>query len=592
MKKLKHKFNKWKFDRKMFVFVSLALSISVGLIMIVSIVSSVLSITKQSQKLVEEKVQAMVANTEGNFEQYEGIFWALTMDSAIQSYLQEENKYAYLTSAQKTLENACNMWGNMNFIGIISEDGEKSCIKGNYVPNSQISIHTQILEELNSSMKMSRKITSMRSMTYNTTFSKTGKYSLMLYQPIFSNTRLDQYIGLACININDSNLNQLLSKNDERLDMNNYFLYGDGTIISCGNKDEIGNKMDVSYMEGERGYKWKNGYLYTYQKLKKWNYLYVTNISIYELCKDSILSLMLSIIVMLVLLFFIYGIANKIIKAAYRPWQSVAETMGEVAKGNLEARLNEKDTDTDMERITHGFNVMMDTILKLMKEVEEEQYQMSQIRFEALQSQIQPHFLYNTLDCIHWQAVIDGNKEISELVKTLASYYRTCLSRGREIISLEEELEHTRNYLYIQQMRYGEVLTYEIEEQMELDAVKIPKLTLQPLVENSIYHGIKVKDGKTGHISIKIRKNMNDVIIIVKDSGTGMTEEQICNMNRFISQYDETMGYGVRNVNRRIELLFGESYGLYYNSNDEGGVTVEILIPEIFKIENGENKYV
>lgn len=222
---------------------------------------------------------------------------------------------------------------------------------------------------------------------------------------------------------------------------------------------------------------------------------------------------------------------------------------------------------------------MMEKIICLMEQVKEEQRQMDQIRFEALQSQIQPHFLYNTLDCIHWQAAIDGNREISNLVKALASYYRICLSKGREVITLMEELDHIRNYLYIQQMRYGDILTYEIEDPKELGNTRIPKLTLQPLVENSIYHGIKVKDGKQGHVTIRAEKSLSDTKIIVEDSGNGMAEEQILQMNRYISEYDEEMGYGVRNVNRRIELLYGENYGLYYKSNTSGGITVEILIP-------------
>lgn len=592
MKQLRSEFSSWKFDKKMYVFISVAMTVSAGLIMVVSVIASVWSITGQSQKLVEEKVQTMTANTEVNFEQYQGIFWALMMDSDIQAYLQDKEAYGHLVQVQEALGNAFNMWDNMNFIGIISSNGNKSYIKGNSVPNSELSIQKKIMQELNNSVVMSRKNTSMRTMAYNTAFSKTNQYSLMMYQPIFSDTQLDQYIGMAYININDSNLDQLLDDHDSNLDMTSYFVYGDGTIISCGDEEEIGTEMDISKMKNQSGQYWESGYLYVYQKLKNWNYLYIINISIYELCKDSIRSIIALIAVMLFLLGLMLGTAKRIIRSAYRPWGNVANTIEEVTKGDLKARLDEKNTDPDMERIIYGFNGMMETIIQLMEQVKEEQRQMDQIRFEALQSQIQPHFLYNTLDCIHWQAVMDGNKEISNLVKALASYYRICLSKGREIIPLQEEITHIRNYLYIQQMRYGEILTYEIEEPGELGSTQIPKLTLQPLVENSIYHGIKVKDGKKGHVTIRAEKTLGDTKIIVEDSGTGMTEEQMIQMNRYISEYDEEMGYGVRNVNRRIELLYGENYGLYYKSNEFGGVTVEILIPGTYVIGDGEQLYV
>lgn len=579
MERLMKKFGSWKFDKKMYVFISAALSVSVGLIMAVSVIASILSITRQSQKLVEEKVQTMTANTEVNFEQYQGIFWALMMDSDVQTYLQDKETYAHLAYVQEALGNAFNMWDNMNFIGVISSDGNKSYIKGNSVPNSELGIQKKIMQELNNGVVMSRKNTSMRTMAYNTAFSKTNKYSLMMYQPIFSDTQLDKYIGMAYINISDSNLDQLLEDHDAALDMNSYFVYGDGTIISCGNEKEIGTGMDISLMKKQSGHYWESGYLYVYQKLKNWNYLYVTSISIFELCKDSIFSIIALIAVMLFLLLFMLGAAKRLIRSAYRPWGNVADTIEEVTHGDLKARLDERNTDPDMERIILGFNGMMEKIICLMEQVKEEQRQMDQIRFEALQSQIQPHFLYNTLDCIHWQAAIDGNREISNLVKALASYYRICLSKGREVITLMEELDHIRNYLYIQQMRYGDILTYDIENPKELGNTRIPKLTLQPLVENSIYHGIKVKDGKQGHVTIRAEKSLSDTKIIVEDSGNGMAEEQILQMNRYISEYDEEMGYGVRNVNRRIELLYGENYGLYYKSNTSGGITVEILIP-------------
>lgn len=189
------------------------------------------------------------------------------------------------------------------------------------------------------------------------------------------------------------------------------------------------------------------------------------------------------------------------------------------------------------------------------------------------------HFLYNTLECIHWQAIAEGNKEISTMVKALAKYYRICLSKGHDVITIREEVEHIRNYMIIQNMRYDNIIGSEIVVESQVEESLIPKLTLQPLVENSIYHGMKVKEGKTGTFYLTAYKNEDEVIIKVSDTGTGMSQEQIDEMNEQLSRYEDSFGYGVRNVNKRIELLFGEGYGLNYQKNDLGGVTVVIHLP-------------
>ena len=187
--------------------------------------------------------------------------------------------------------------------------------------------------------------------------------------------------------------------------------------------------------------------------------------------------------------------------------------------------------------------------------------------------------MYNTLDCIHWQATADGNNEISILVKALAQYYRLCLSDGKDVIRLEQEIEHVRNYLIIQNMRYDNIIKSVIEIDRACNDVYIPKITLQPLVENSIYHGIKIKEGKKGELRINARRKANDVYIDVSDNGGGMTEEQIEKLNQSISDLGTDMGYGIKNVNRRIKILFGHEYGLYYRKNERGGITVTIHLP-------------
>ena len=134
-------------------------------------------------------------------------------------------------------------------------------------------------------------------------------------------------------------------------------------------------------------------------------------------------------------------------------------------------------------------------------------------------------------------------------------------------------------------MRYDNIIELDVQVDACYDDVKIPKMTLQPLIENSIYHGIRVKEGKRGVVEIRIRQEDSDVWIVVADSGTGMSQEEIDEMNQSISVYDESFGYGVRNVNKRIEIMFGPKYGLHFRKNEHEGVSVEIHLPREADIE-------
>lgn len=166
------------------------------------------------------------------------------------------------------------------------------------------------------------------------------------------------------------------------------------------------------------------------------------------------------------------------------------------------------------------------------------------------------------------------------MVKALAQYYRICLSEGKDIIPLRMELEHVRNYLIIQNMRYGNIITLVEKVPEAYMSMMIPKLTLQPLVENSIYHGIRIKEGVTGTVVIEIVEKENAVLLTVKDDGGGMEPERIAYINQNISDMERDVGYGISNINKRIELMYGEQYGLRFRQDEGKGVCVEIKLPK------------
>jgi two-component system sensor histidine kinase YesM len=216
------------------------------------------------------------------------------------------------------------------------------------------------------------------------------------------------------------------------------------------------------------------------------------------------------------------------------------------------------------------------------EQVKEEQKQLRKAEFELLQAQINPHFLYNTLDAIVWSAEAGNQKQVVKMVGSLSDFFRTSLNKGKEIVTIKEELQHVRSYLEIQQIRYQDILTYEIEAEDDIGGYKIPKITIQPIVENALYHGIKNKRGG-GKITVSGKSEGDDIVITVHDDGQGMDFDRLMQVQNSLLSNDENDKaiYGLYNVNERIRLEFGEDYGIKIESIHGVGTTVTVRLPKI-----------
>lgn len=257
-----------------------------------------------------------------------------------------------------------------------------------------------------------------------------------------------------------------------------------------------------------------------------------------------------------------------ILKRWIAPLKDLQQTMLQVGTQKLPLRASEKGSP-ELVDLSHQFNLMLDRIEQLMKDVREQEQLAHRYELQALSAQINPHFLYNTLDTIVWMAEFNDSKSVVEITKALAHYFRLALNQGKDLIRLADEIDHVRQYLFIQQQRYGDSLQYEIDEDPAFDDLLLPKLVLQPLVENALYHGIKEKVGG-GKIVLQVEKKQDWLVISITDNGLG-----------FQTQTKNPLklgGVGLKNVDQRLKLYFTNGYKMVISSQKNKGSRVELRI--------------
>ncbi|HEX2926987.1 MAG TPA: sensor histidine kinase [Ruminiclostridium sp.] len=248
-----------------------------------------------------------------------------------------------------------------------------------------------------------------------------------------------------------------------------------------------------------------------------------------------------------------------------------------VVHGDFNVSILPSNND-EIGELTHNFNYMLTQIAILI----EKQYQLGQevknMELKALQAQINPHFLYNTLDLINWMSMKYNAPKIGEVITSLSKFYRLSLSKGIDLVPIKNEIDQVSAYVQIQNMRYDDEVEFIINIPEELYEYKMPKITLQPLIENSILHGIFEKDDEKGTISLSGELKEGKISIFVEDDGVGIPAEKLQHLLKSVDTKD-MHGYGVRNIHERLQLIYGQDYGLFYSSTEGVGTVVEVRIP-------------
>ncbi|MCP1310135.1 cache domain-containing sensor histidine kinase [Paenibacillus tyrfis] len=261
-----------------------------------------------------------------------------------------------------------------------------------------------------------------------------------------------------------------------------------------------------------------------------------------------------------------------------KPIKNLQDKMKQVEKGNFDIRA-EIEQQNEIGQLGRTFNLMVGHTKELMSEIIRNEETKRKSELKVLQAQINPHFLYNTLDSIIWMAEGKKHEEVVLMTSALAKLFRASINKSDELVPLFIEIEHIRSYLLIQKMRYKEKLDYRIDVSQDIMACKTIKILLQPFVENAIYHGIKNKPG-CGLITIAGREKDGKIVFTIEDNGLGMTPDQLRHILVPKTGTERGTGVGIANVHERIQLYFGTSYGVSFESEPEKGTRVTLTIPK------------
>lgn len=596
----------------------LLLSFSLVIIISVTFVTYI-SITTYSQRLEENSIRysnQVISNYIGNIQNYiqeiDKVADSIRYNFYIQRYLIEKEEFEDTTAlpylqdslysdnyqgSTDVLSNIINLRSDISSIFLMNDDGV-SLYKSRYKEIDLDDLHQQV--QLDANELITSKLKDLYAIKnvhyYNTDFTA--------FQSTKNLDRYDGHDSLGLIHI-ETNLSIIEKHGNSAIlneggmlivvDQSGDFVYQSPSVaidadnfpekntLSLPLMTQVANDQDHGYFIEKISNK---DYHYVYQIIPKTGW-YVATVTPYE----TILSeaneirssvVLISLISLLIILLITYYIATQFTK----PIISLKTSMDEADNNNQFNSMVEVKSSDEIGDLTLSFNHMITRIKGLMDQVVTEQEEKRNAEIKVLQDQINPHFLYNTLDTIIWMAETNDENTVP-MIEALSQLFRISLSKGQEFITIEEELEHVSNYLYILRTRYLDKFDYDISSDASLLRYKIPKIILQPLIENAIYHGVKNIETK-GHIQITVTSAIDVIMIKITDNGIGMPIEKckaILNDEATVISKSGS-GVGVRNVNQRIKLYYGDAYGLRYESMEGHGTTVTITLPLNFDAPN------
>ena len=542
------------------------------------------SIFENSSEYTHTIIQQMNQNIDSYIDYMENIAYLISSNEDVQDYLfdekiDNEGRYRILNQLQTILDSR----SDIRNVGIISKNGRMLINDGSKSVNQDLDLNTQewyatALEKPNGPILTSSHVQHI--------ISGERPWVITLSRGIRDRSGSGEKEGVFFIDLNYSAISELCDQSTVGTKGYAFILDAKGNIVYHPQQQQLYNELQTEnislIMDTDEDTvltgTGNDGKLYSISRSEKTGWTVVDCTNVKELLSKSRQAQSVYVLTAIILVIVALLFSRFMARSITLPIQKLRDSMKKVQEGDFSVSDVVVDSKNEIGSLTKSFDVMTHRIHELMEQNVHEQEEKRKSELKALQSQINPHFLYNTLDSIIWMAEGKKNEEVVLMTASLARLLRQSISNEDEVVPIANEVEYARGYLTIQKMRYKDKLEFQIEVDSSILYIPLIKLVLQPIIENAIYHGLKYKESK-GLLIVKGFVKDGNAVLQVIDDGVGMDEETLAHIYDKHKVNYHSNGVGVYNVQKRLKLYYGEDYGITYTSELGKGTTATITIP-------------
>ena len=542
------------------------------------------SIFENSSEYTHTIIQQMNQNIDSYIDYMENIAYLISSNEDVQDYffdetVDNEGRYRILNQFRTILDSR----SDIRNVGIISKNGRMLINDGSKSVNQDLDLNTQ---EWYSKALKSPNGPILTSSHVQHIISGERPWVITLSRGIRDRSGSGEKEGVFFIDLNYSAISELCDQSTVGTKGYAFILDAKGNIVYHPQQQQLYNELQTEnislIMDADKDTvltdTGNNGKLYSISRSDKTGWTVVDCTNVRELLSKSRQAQSVYVLTAIVLVIVALLFSRFMARSITLPIQKLRDSMKKVQEGDFSVSDVVVDSRNEIGSLTKSFDVMTHRIQELMEQNVHEQEEKRKSELKALQSQINPHFLYNTLDSIIWMAEGKKNEEVVLMTASLARLLRQSISNEDEVVPIANEVEYARGYLTIQKMRYKDKLEFQIDVDPSILYIPLIKLVLQPIIENAIYHGLKYKESK-GLLIVKGFMKDGNAVLQVIDDGVGMDEETLSHIYDKHKVNYHSNGVGVYNVQKRLKLYYGDDYGITYESEKGKGTTATITIP-------------
>ena len=559
---------KFKVSERIFAVLSVLLLGAVIIITVISLSYTRQSVFENSSLYTQTIIQQMNQNIDSYIDYMENIAYLISSNEDVQDYLfdekiDNEGRYRILNQLQTILDSR----SDIRNVGIISKNGRMLINDGSKSVNQDLDLNTQewyatALEKPNGPILTSSHVQHI--------ISGERPWVITLSRGIRDRSGSGEKEGVFFIDLNYSAISELCDQSTVGTKGYAFILDAKGNIVYHPQQQQLYNELQTEnislIMDTDEDTvltgTGNDGKLYSISRSEKTGWTVVDCTNVKELLSKSRQAQSVYVLTAIILVIVALLFSRFMARSITLPIQKLRDSMKKVQEGDFSVSDVVVDSKNEIGSLTKSFDVMTHRIHELMEQNVHEQEEKRKSELKALQSQINPHFLYNTLDSIIWMAEGKKNEEVVLMTASLARLLRQSISNEDEVVPIANEVEYARGYLTIQKMRYKDKLEFQIEVDSSILYIPLIKLVLQPIIENAIYHGLKYKESK-GLLIVKGFMKDGNAVLQVIDDGVGMDEETLAHIYDKHKVNYHSNGVGVYNVQKRLKLYYGEDYGIY-----------------------------